>query len=377
MANDDRDPRREFPGFQGMELPVLRRHVAGKSPMTERRAVEAWAAEAADRRRYLDVLRRLYDRADPRERKGSEIAWRRILVRMESSKGDMLPAYRPLTDEPAVRVHVGQQRRAYRARVSGGAFSRRHPQWALTLSMAATILLAAAGIRALGSTTPAAVPARRAMRVIATSRGQRAQIQLDDGTQVTLGVDSRLRLASDFGTGARDVYLDGTAYFRVAHDARIPFEVHTANAVTRDVGTRFVVRAYPGDGVTTVVVTEGSVALESPDAPPARSAVLTRDELGVLADGRPSVSVATVDPARYTAWLRGRLVFRDTPLRDVARELQRWYDVDVELGDSTLADVPLSASFGVETLREAIGTITTVLPLRAVQRGQVVTLFRR
>lgn len=218
--------------------------------------------------------------------------------------------------------------------------------------------------------------ASRPMRVVATSRGQRAQIQLDDGTQVILGVDSRIRIGRDFGVKTRDVYLDGAAYFHVAHADATPFEVHTANAVTRDVGTRFVVRAYPEDNRTAVVVTEGSVALQSTNGAE-RPTLLTRDDLGVLIAGQSAASVSVVDPARYTAWMRGQLVFRDTPLQGVVRELDRWYDADVELGDSSLVNVPLSASFEVESLAEAIATITTVLPLRAERRGRVVRLYRR
>ena len=359
-----------------MELPALRRYVAGESPEGERRAVERWAAGSAERRRYLDAMRRLYRRAAPGTREAAAAAWREVLNRMEppvAAAGTDQPEW----DEPAVEVDVGQRRRRYKARVLRGGFDRRRAPWAALVSVAATIALAATGVHALrGGARPAAPPART-MRTIATSRGQRAQIQLDDGTQVVLGVASRLRFASDFGIGTREVYLDGTAYFHVVHDDAKPFAVHTANAVTRDVGTRFVVRAYPGGQGTAVVVTEGSVALEAPDAGAAHAAVLTRDQLGVLADGQSSARVSAVDPSRYTAWMRNRLVFHDTPLAAVARELQRWYDVDVRLGDPTLADVPLSASFAVETIREAITTITTVLPLRAVRRGQVITLFRR
>ena len=370
------DAREGFPGFEGMNLPALHRYVTSASSEGERRSVEAWASMSAQRRRYLDAMRRLYARTEPRERGSAERAWQAVMARMERPVADGAPSFQPPWEEDAVRVNVSRRRHASQARVLGGAFAGRRSARALMVSVAATIILAAAGLHALGRpSTPA--PAPSPMRVIATSRGQRATIQLDDGTQVVLGVESRLRFAADFGSRTRAVYLDGTAYFHIAHNAAMPFEVHTANAVTRDIGTQFVVRAYPGDGGTAVVVTEGAVALERPGVPRERLALLTRDERGVLADGADSASVSVVDPGRYTAWMRSRLVFRDTPLAAVARELGRWYDVDVELGDSTLATVPFSASFAVESLREAIATITTVLPLRAVRRGPVVTLFRR
>jgi ferric-dicitrate binding protein FerR (iron transport regulator) len=215
------------------------------------------------------------------------------------------------------------------------------------------------------------------MRRVATTRGQRAEISLDDGTRVVLGVDSRLEFPSDFETGRRDVYLNGTAYFHVMHNAAKPFTVHTANAVTRDVGTQFVVRAYPGDRQTEVVVSDGSVAMgprhESPDA----ETVLTRDERGVVTTGAPGITVSRVDPAEYTGWMRGQLMFADTPLSEVVRELGRWYDTDVTIGDASLERLPFSASFTAESFREVVRTLTTVLPVRAVRRGIGVVLYRR
>lgn len=372
------DLRVRFPGYQGMELPVLRRYVTGESGDAERRRVESWADESAERRRYLDAMRRLYGRVGPAERSGAEAAWRGVLARMEPAAAAEVPAYRAPWEASAVRVDVRRARAVRRARVLRGAFrANRATHWALPFSAAAAIVIAAIGLRAAGGASRQPAAPAPTMRTVATTRGQRAEVRLDDGTTVVLGVDSRLQFASDFGHGARDVYLDGTAYFRVVHDTTRPFAVHTANAVTRDVGTRFVVRSYPGDRSTAVVVTEGSVALRAPGAARVTEAVLTRDQMGVLSAGSALASVSQVDPSRYTAWMQGELVFHDAPLSDVARELRRWYDVDVVLGDSTMRRVPFSASFAVESFREALATVTTVLPLRAVRHGKVVTLYRK
>jgi len=372
------DHRSAFPGYQGMELPALHRYVTGESEEAERRRVESWAGESAERRQYLDAMRRLYGQAAVGTRREAAAAWRAIMARMEPSMADEVPAYRAPWDAAAVRVDVRRARGARRARVLLGAFrANRTTHWALPFSAAAAIVIAALGVLAAGRAPRRPAAPATTMRTVATTRGQRAEIRLDDGTTVVLGVDSRLQFASNFGSDTRDVYLDGTAYFRVVHDTTKPFTVHTTTAVTRDVGTRFVVRSYPADRSTAVVVTEGSVALQAPGAPPATGAVLTRDQMGVLSAGAEVASVSRVDPSRYTAWMEGELVFHDAALSDVARELRRWYDVDVVLGDSTLRRVPFSASFAVESFREALATVTTVLPLRAVRHGRVVTLYRK
>lgn len=384
MPDDHRKPARplspegplaEFPPYQGMELPVLWRFVFGHSPEAERRRVRAWAAEAADRRRYLDAMRalRAWEPSAGADERAS--AWARIASRLDRPERGTEPRYAAPWDEPAIRVRVGGRGRP---RILAGAFALRRGQWAIPLTACAVLLIGVVGLRMVDiAANPAPRRAATTMRRVATTRGQRAEIRLDDGTQVTLGVASRLEFPSDFDARSRDVYLDGVADFRVVHDSTKPFVVHTANAVTRDVGTQFVVRAYPGDRGTEVVVSEGSVALGAPDAAVSPDAVLTKNQMGLLAAGASQVSVRAVDASAYTAWMHGRLVFHEAPLSSVVRELGRWYATPVVLGDSSLATMPFSASFDAESLQEAVTTLTTVLPLRAVRKRDRVVLYRR
>src|SRR6266516_2667529 len=123
-----------------------------------------------------------------------------------------------------------------------------------------------------------------AMRAFTTARGQRAEMRLADGTRILLSVDSKLRVPGDYGTAARDIYVDGEAYFEVTHDATKPFAVHAANALVRDLGTRFGIRAYPAERRVRVVVAEGKVTLRSVAAADTSTPVpeLTAGDLGRL-----------------------------------------------------------------------------------------------
>jgi transmembrane sensor len=386
----DHQPPQELPtpGYAGMEIAALRRYIAGACSPEERRRVNRWASESPERQRYLKALSALYHRADAESARSAAEAWSRVQARMappaatDSSVG-AAPWVAPW-EEPAERIRLAQRRRA---RVLGGAFgalrTERRGSWPL-LALAAAIVLAAAGLNTVFVTAiarrHATVPHAPVMREIVTATGQRAEVRLDDGTRVTLGVASHLRLPGDFGAHSREVYLDGTAYFDVVHDSVHPFVVRTANAVARDVGTRFVVNAYPEAHATRVVVRDGAVSLGAGSrtrASRVAQVLLTGGHLGQLRAGDSVVTTRRVDPALYTAWMRGDLVFQDTPLSEAIAELRRWYDVDVRLGDASLGDVPISASFAAESFHEALAVVTTVLPLRAVRRGNVVTLYRR
>ncbi len=102
---------------------------------------------------------------------------------------------------------------------------------------------------------------RMAMHEYATGAGQRETVMLPDGTEFTLALASRLRVAADYADGDRQVVLDGEAFFNVAHDDAHPFSVRAQSAVALDIGTRFNVRAYNGDRAVRVIVSQGTVGV--------------------------------------------------------------------------------------------------------------------
>lgn len=97
------------------------------------------------------------------------------------------------------------------------------------------------------------------LQTVAVPAGQRAQITLADGTRVWLNAQSTLSYSHDFGRNERDVELDGEAYFEVAKNKEIPFNVNTETNQVRVVGTHFNVCAYRGSNEFTTTLLEGIV----------------------------------------------------------------------------------------------------------------------
>src|SRR4029078_10409651 len=90
-----------------------------------------------------------------------------------------------------------------------------------------------------------------------------------------------------------EVWSEAEAVFDVVHDERRPFFVFSGNAVTEDLGTRFGIRAYPGDRAVRVLVVQGRLALRpagSGTATDAAPALLgARDVAELDAAGRTRV----------------------------------------------------------------------------------------
>jgi ferric-dicitrate binding protein FerR (iron transport regulator) len=74
--------------------------------------------------------------------------------------------------------------------------------------------------------------------------------------------------------------------------------------------------------------------------------------------------------------MQGGMAFEDTPLRDVARELERTYDLTVTIADSALAKMPVTGSFPSAPVDEVLDAMTRVVGARFQRSGRVVTIRR-
>jgi transmembrane sensor len=213
------------------------------------------------------------------------------------------------------------------------------------------------------------------IRVARTPAGQRASFHLSDGTRVMLAAASTLRSPVEFGTGPREVELSGEAYFEVAPDSGRPFVVRAADIIARDLGTSFLVRAYPDEGHARIVVREGRVAMGAAAHPNnAGMSMIAPGQSGrFLPDGSPVVEEA--DTAAYFSWTEGRLTLDNIPLRDALPQLSRWYDLDFHLADSALGDVPISATLASRLSPDLLNLLARSLGMRQVRNGRTVTFY--
>jgi len=208
----------------------------------------------------------------------------------------------------------------------------------------------------------------------ATRPGQRAVITLADGSEVTLAPATTVR-ATVSARGVA-VSVDGEALFRVAHRADASFTVQTRNAVTRVLGTTFLVRQYGTDARTQVVVADGRVSLLGQHRTATRDAVLSANTVGVVDDsGRVDV-VPTASTDTYMAWTTGVLIFEQAPASRIVADLGRAYGVDVRIADSVLARHIVTWSVPVTrvTLAGALRALSAVIDAHVVRAGDTITL---
>jgi transmembrane sensor len=350
----------------GFSDAALARYLSGECDSAEGEAIARWIEADPERRRRVESLRAAWAEAErPLVDWDTESMWARVGPQLDRSGEKAPPELRVV---PAVESPINRKHRPWLA-------GRRSPPWGIAAS-ALLLLGGAAGVVWLTQRGQPAPAATAPTREIATARGQRADFRLSDGSHVILSVASRLRVPADFGVRSRELYLDGEAYFDVAHDSTKSFVVHTKAATTEDIGTRFGVRAYPEDSATRVVVAEGRVAVRPAASPPPNAWLLGRGEAARIEAEGSVVVREQVDADRLLAWTEGRLVFDNTALGDALPMLRRWYDLDLRLADPAMANRRFTATFHRESAVEAIRLIARSLELRLNRHGNSIVLSR-
>ena len=269
-----------------------------------------------------------------------------------------------------------------------------HPlRWAASASL--TVTLAGIGLWVL--LTPA---------YYATGIAEVRDIHLSDGSEVTLGARSSLTVA--FRLHERRVALtSGVAFFSVAKNPSRPFVVSVGDKEIRVVGTEFEIRRDPAGMRVSVV--EGAVeVMQVPERPSETSreaprtvrlaARVTRpasatipydapipptlltpaespDERILTAGQEVTTAIAGVIPdpqvmpgGEPAAWRHGRLVYVDTPLKDIIADANRYSREPIEIADEGVANVRISVTYPSDRIDEMVSALSRSLSLKVERR---------
>lgn len=356
---------------------LLARFLSGESTPAESALVRAWAADPRHRSE-LDTLRRAWSSSFPLERAiDVDTAWHKVSRAMS----DAAPDTSSVTDaHPILRLEphrTGPRGTPRHSRVLGPTLERsarlgRATRLAGFAAAAAVLIVTGATVRRgmwplepIGSHD---VATTRTTRDFVASTGQRALIDLADGTHIVLAPATRLHVSLPTGArGVREMTLDGEAMFTVTHDPARPFVVHSRYGTTVDIGTSFAVRAYAGEPYR-VTVRDGRVALGGSGSP-----VLIAGDVA-LRDATGAMHVTHGhDAAGLLDWSNGRLMFEHTRFADLVPDLERWYGVTIRIATPALRDRIVTGQFDTESRTEAMDALGRTLGAQHTTDGAHVT----
>ncbi len=188
--------------------------------------------------------------------------------------------------------------------------------------------------------------------------GSRVSFTLPDGTTGMLNSGSSLTYRLPFIKN-RKVKLEGEAWFEVKKDEQSPLLVDAGNSVVCVLGTSFNISAYPNENYIEIVLTEGEI--EFLDNIKGQREIMKPGERLINQGGR--VSKSYVEPEKYTSWTEGKLIFRGDQMGEVARRIERWYNVKVILADKELLKYSFRATFEDDRLEDVLRYLTMTSPI--------------
>ena len=220
-------------------------------------------------------------------------------------------------------------------------------------------------------------------KTLTTQNGKQETITLNDGTIIQLNVGSTLRYPDKFTGNERHVYLSGEAYFEVKKNAKKPFKVFTNKMIVKVLGTAFDIRAYEDDHADEATLVRGSIQVTLKNNPskniilkPNEKLVVNNESSGIvvktnksaksqqpgkLEKALPFITISTVTKMAgldstlpENAWIEKKLAFRDEDFESLARQMERWYNVVIEIKSERVKTYRFSGIFTNETIEQSL-----------------------
>jgi transmembrane sensor len=230
-------------------------------------------------------------------------------------------------------------------------------------------------------TTPK--PVARVYNEITSPKGSRSKIVLPDGTTVWLNAGSTIKYPMNFLTHDREVHLTGEAYFEVAKMHNKRFIVNASDIAIKVWGTKFNVKAYPEEKTIETTLVEGSVSIQKLRGKvKEKETYLAPNQTAVFYKAEDDRKIAVhdntfekvvpkskvlirekVNTILYTSWKDEKWVVEGQQLGDLAKELERRYNVNIVFDNNSIKDYRFTGTFTNETFEQLLEIIQISAPI--------------
>jgi ferric-dicitrate binding protein FerR (iron transport regulator) len=237
---------------------------------------------------------------------------------------------------------------------------------------------------------------------VVAKKGARSKLVLPDGSQVWLNSETRLIYPGNFNDSLREVELEGEAYFDVVKDIERPFIVHTSGIDIHVVGTAFNVKSYRTEPTIETTLIHGTIEIvkkNQPDAPrltllPHQKLVFNKAEDKQLKKNEEIPEVNIIKPNAAisitalpknipdtsiieTSWIYNKLLFEGERFSELAKRMERWFNVKIEFKNDKVANYRLHGSFVNETIEEALQALKLSVAFSYKINGEEVEIDKK
>lgn len=205
-------------------------------------------------------------------------------------------------------------------------------------------------------------------------------IQLPDGSEIRLNASSLFRYPKKFNAKNREVYLDGEAFFTVTKNERKPFIVHTDKQQVNVLGTEFNVLGYSVDPYTVTTLVTGKVKLETFDGENnlKNEIVMYPDQQVYFDKERNTTTVSDIVAPDATSWMKGVYSFKDTPLEEITRRLEKIFGVTIVIPDKAHRSEKYTGKFfSNQTVKEVVQILNFQEQFRYQLNNDTIFLYKK
>ena len=192
-------------------------------------------------------------------------------------------------------------------------------------------------------------------------KGKQEHIIFQDGSEAYLNSDTRLRYPRKFGLSKREIFLQGEGYFNIATNKRRPFIVRINNTDVTVLGTSFNVHAFKEDNEMKILLDKGSIVFNTPQ----NSYQILPGQQAVYDVLTGKCVIDYVDkPYEVSVWKDNIVLFRDTPLADVIKTLNRRYNVEFAILNPKALTYTYTLTTNQTSLENIVKELEKIAPVK-------------
>ena len=214
------------------------------------------------------------------------------------------------------------------------------------------------------------------LTTIEAPAGTRTVIILPDSSKVWLNAHSKISFSANFGSDNRNVTLEGEAFFDVVR-RKAPFSIHTPVYNITVLGTAFNVKAYSDDDESATTLVRGSLQVERVTSSGEREKIILKPNEKVLLSNRKDAAFVLkkeIDAEGESAWKDGWLSVRGESLDELARKIERLYDVKINFQDPSLESYRYTGRIRQLSLEQVLKALALTSPVEFTIQEKAVIL---
>ncbi len=195
------------------------------------------------------------------------------------------------------------------------------------------------------------------------------KVELADGSQIQLNVNSKLIYPNHFGDNKRLVKLKGEAFFNIKRDTSKPFIIESGKTLIKVLGTSFNIRNITGNQ-TLVSVNTGVVSFKVKNN--GQEIILKKGQVGLFKDNQ--LTLLNKPNRNCDSWRTGSLSFKNTPFIQVLEDIERLYKVKFKNENKKLENLKLTIDFNNYDLDKVLKQLELLIQANIEKKEQVIII---